>query len=138
MSTSKITENSQLFLPQSLSPIAFGIALFGVIAAIATCLWIYSSYLIWEFNFAKKRVTRCSKESPSNKDLPKLRNKTSIITMVQDLARRHQKASVAFHIKPLALKRRKIGQLDTKSKGKIDHFIYDEQNEFLVLVVISD
>ena len=124
MSTTKIPENPhQCSLLQSLSPIAlylpFGITFVGVIAAVGTCFWIYSSYLIWEFNFAKKRVTRYSKESPSNKDVPKLRNRTSIITMVQDLARRHQKASIAFHIRPLAIKRRKIGHLNTKSKGKL-------------------
>ena len=136
MSTSKITEIPQVSIFQSLSLITFSVPfILALVGVIGICYWIYSSYLVWEFNFAKKRVTRCSKESPSNKNLPKLRNKTSIITMVQDLARRHQKASVTFHIKPLALKRRKIGHLEYKSKGKIDHFIYDEQNEFLVLVL---
>ena len=54
-----------------------------------------------------------------DKDVPRVRRRSSIITMVQDLARKHQKDSVAFHIRPSTIKRRKIGHLDTKLKGKV-------------------
>ena len=34
--------------------------------------FIYNSHILWEENFAKKRVSRQQKSSPSNKDIPNL------------------------------------------------------------------
>ena len=34
--------------------------------------FIYNSHILWEENFAKKRVSRRQKSSPSNKDIPNL------------------------------------------------------------------
>ena len=34
--------------------------------------FIYQSHILWEKNFAKKRVSRRQKSSPSNKDIPNL------------------------------------------------------------------
>ena len=99
--------------------VPYGTILVSVMAAIGVCLWIYSSFLIWEVNFAKKRVTRCSEMSPSNKNIPKLRNRTSIIPVIQDLARKHKTSFGAFHIRPIFIERRQFRHLDMKLKGKV-------------------
>ena len=51
--------------------------------------YLYSTYLTWEEDFAKKRVNRRSKHSPSNKDTPDPRNYDSNMNLIQDLAEEH-------------------------------------------------
>ena len=43
------------------------------IGLVLSVFWfIYNSHILWEENFAKKRVSRRQKSSPSNKDIPNL------------------------------------------------------------------
>ena len=43
------------------------------IGLVLSAIWfIYNSHILWEENFAKNRVSRRQKSSPSNKDIPNL------------------------------------------------------------------
>ena len=61
----------------------------GCFVLIGIPLWIYWTYLIWEVNFAKKRVSQRSKFSPSNKDVPKVNDYDSNINLIHDLEEKH-------------------------------------------------
>ena len=58
---------------------------------ISTSIWyVYSTYRTWEEDFAKKRVNRRSKHSPSNKDTPDPRCYDENVNLIKDLAEKHQ------------------------------------------------
>ena len=49
------------------------LVILSVIGLLSSVFWfIYNSHILWEENFAKKRVSRRQKSSPSNKDIPNL------------------------------------------------------------------
>ena len=59
------------------------------IGLVLPAFWfIYNSHILWEENFAKKRVSRRHKSSPSNKDIPNLQgwdsSKQCILNSISD------------------------------------------------------
>ena len=49
------------------------LVILSLIGLVLSAIWfIYNSHILWEENFAKKRVSRRQKSSPSNKDIPNL------------------------------------------------------------------
>ena len=60
------------------------------IFTIFVSLWyVYVTYLVWEEDFAKKRVNQRSKQSPSNKDTPDPKNYDLHVNVIQEFAEKH-------------------------------------------------
>ena len=67
----KNSEQKKTVVPSFLNMLLILSGFFIGLVLSAFC-FIYNSHILWEENFAKKRVSRRQKSSPSNKDIPNL------------------------------------------------------------------
>ena len=63
-----------------------------IFTTIVSLWYVYATYLVWEEDFAKKRVNQRSKKSPSNKDTPDPKNYESNLNLIQDFAQKYPKS----------------------------------------------
>ena len=60
-----------------------------IFTTIVSLWYVYATYLVWEEDFAKKRVNQRSRQSPSNKDTPDTKDYNSHLNMIQDFAQKY-------------------------------------------------
>ena len=87
-----------------------------IFTTIVSLWYVYATYLVWEEDFAKKRVNQRSKQSPSNKDTPDLKNHDSHLNLIKDFAQKYPKSfKSSVRLDPLKAREFKSATIKNRS-----------------------